>query len=221
MKVMVIAATKVDSKMGYDLLKNRGIEASMSYISESSKEQNDSQFMDKDFLFTKVKMIASGAKNEGFTHIFIYCNSLSSIIDYKKIEDEVDIPVITPLESYKEIASIYKNILVLAANSNSTNKIESIMSLSFPENIITIGILPLVNLIETNESPKNIYEILSLSSIIEFAQHLKLQNKKIDAIVLGCTHFPYIKKELEDHTDIPIVDPSEFMIKRLEKDDRN
>ena len=44
-----------------------------------------------------------------------------------------------------------------------------------------------------------------------------LEQTKVEAVVLGCTHFPYIKKELEEITKLPIIDVGVFMINSMEK----
>ena len=41
----------------------------------------------------------------------------------------------------------------------------------------------------------------------------------MEAVVLGCTHFPYIKKELEKITKLPIIDVGVFMIESLKRKD--
>jgi len=38
---------------------------------------------------------------------------------------------------------------------------------------------------------------------------------EVEAVVLGCTHFPYVKTELEQLSNIPIIDVGVYMIDRL------
>ena len=36
-----------------------------------------------------------------------------------------------------------------------------------------------------------------------------LQSWGAEAVVLGCTHFPYVKEALERRTSLPVLDPAE------------
>ena len=36
-----------------------------------------------------------------------------------------------------------------------------------------------------------------------------------EALVLGCTHFPYLKKALRNYTGLPLLDPAEKMVRLL------
>ena len=38
---------------------------------------------------------------------------------------------------------------------------------------------------------------------------------RVDAVVLGCTHFPYFKEALAARTGLPLVDPAEEMLRLL------
>ena len=37
----------------------------------------------------------------------------------------------------------------------------------------------------------------------------------MEALVLGCTHFPYFKASLAERTSLPLLDPAEDMVRRL------
>jgi len=37
----------------------------------------------------------------------------------------------------------------------------------------------------------------------------------MEALVLGCTHFPYFKEALAARTGLPLVDPAEEMLRLL------
>jgi len=41
------------------------------------------------------------------------------------------------------------------------------------------------------------------------------EQTEVEAVVLGCTHFPYIKEELEKITKLSIIDVGIFMIESL------
>ena len=41
------------------------------------------------------------------------------------------------------------------------------------------------------------------------------ETMNIETIILGCTHFPYIKEELEKITDLEIIDPGIKMVQKI------
>lgn len=58
--------------------------------------------------------------------------------------------------------------------------------------------------------------------ISEFGDEIKreiaeLKNKNLDALILGCTHYPIFQKEFESILNIPIIDPAKFVIDQLIK----
>ena len=38
-----------------------------------------------------------------------------------------------------------------------------------------------------------------------------------DAFILGCTHFPYVEKEITDGISVEVINPSDLMLEYLEK----
>ena len=39
----------------------------------------------------------------------------------------------------------------------------------------------------------------------------------MEALILGCTHFPYFKEALALQTTLPLIDPAEEMVKLIIK----
>lgn len=218
MKVGVFAGTSVDTQMGVDLLNKRGIETLSFPISKNPQEQTKMQYYSKEKLEEIfIKKARLGIK-EGMDKIFIYCNSLSSAIDYKKIEKILSIPIITPLETYKSIDSSYKNVAVFAANGISAYRVDKLILDSRDDiSTISIGNLSVVMSIEEKEDPEIIIDKLNLKGLISYLEGINDERFKVDAIVLACTHFPYLKRTLKKYTKLDIIDPADQMIEKLLK----
>lgn len=216
MKVAVLAGTLVDTKMGEEILISRGFEVMGYPLAKNPQEQTKMQYFSKEELEEKVADIVKCAKLEGVEKVFIYCNSLSSAIDYEKLEKVLDIPFITPLETYKNLDKSINSVAILAANGISAYKIDKIINeYNKGINTISIGNLSIVLSIEENLSSKEIITRLNLEGLLDYFSNIKDERYKIDSILLGCTHFPYIKEELEKLTDLKIIDPLDDMINRL------
>lgn len=216
MKVGVFAGTKVDTQMGVDLLESRGFETLGYSLAENPVEQTKLQYFSKLELENLVEGKALDAISKGAKKIFIYCNSLSSAIDYWEIEKNIGVEIITPLETYKNLPKDIKNVVILAANGISAFKLDQIITKSSPDiNTISIGNLSIVESIEEKKEPKEIVRLLNLKGLIEYFEGIKDERYKVDSIILGCTHFPYLKEEIEKLTNLKIIDPAEDMISKL------
>lgn len=210
-RVAVMAGTPVDTQMGADFLNFKGIEASEYPVSSCPEEQSKLQILSPFELTCKVRKIIKKIKLEGIDVIMVYCNSLSTAVDMDKLSREESVIIITPLTVYKKIAHNYKSIGVLAANNQSSAGIEKVVQTINPCcNVIGIGILPLVTDIEQGIPPKEIVQKFALKSVMDFYNSIN-----IDAVLLGCTHFPYLYSELEKYASVPILDPAESMYEMI------
>lgn len=216
MKVGVFAGTAIDTEMGAKILIDEGFTPCSYPMAKNPKEQTELQYFSKDELEKLFRNKVIDAKSNGSEKIFIYCNSLSSAIDYNKISIQEDIPIITPLETYENLPKSSKSIVILAANAISSYMIDKIIKKSRPDiKTISIGNLSIVESIEEKLSSEKIIENLNLNSLINYIENIKDERYRVDTIILGCTHFPYIKSALEKYTSIKILDPKDDMIKRL------
>jgi len=210
-KVGVIAGTPVDTQMGVDFLISKGINACGYSVSSCPQEQSKFQILSPFELADNIRKIIRKIKSENINTIIIYCNSLSAAVDMDKLSIEEDIRIITPLNIYKKIACNCKNIGVLTANNKSSAGIEKVVqSVNSDCNVIGIGILPLVIDIEKGISAQKIVENFALRNVMEFYNSIK-----VDVVILGCTHFPYLYNELKKYTAIPILDPAELMYEMI------
>lgn len=210
-KIAVIAGTPVDTQMGVDFLCRKGLDAESYPVSENPVEQTKFQHLSQEIKEEEIKKIIKKIKINGIKKILVYCNSLSSAVDMRKISKEEEINIVTPMDAYEIIAVNYDSVGVFAANNKGLSGIEkTIVEKNKNCNVIGIGMLPIVLDIESKKNPKDIIKDNHLDLAVEF-----FGQNKVEAIILGCTHFPYIAKELEKYTNLNIVDPSEKMYEIL------
>jgi len=209
--VAVIGGTPVDTKMGMDFLKSKGIESVGYPVSHYPEEQSKIQILSPFELTNKISNIINKIKYENINLIIIYCNSISAAVDMDKLSRKKDIRIITPFDIYKKIAYDYSNLGVITANNQSAAGIEKVIQSVNPNcNVVGLGILPLVMDIERGMLAAEIVEKYALKSVMGFYNAIG-----VDAVILGCTHFPYLYSELKKLSNVPILDPAELMYKMI------
>lgn len=209
-KITVMAGTPTDTKMGADLLKENDFENIIEIaISKNPAEQTVFQISsDRE---EKIKIFIDKMKNEGSNTLFVYCNSLSGAIDFEKIEIEKDIKIVTPMKIYREIGIKYKKVGIICANAQGLAGIEKAL-FSKNENIEIIGftLLEMVKEIENGTKKEEIAKKFNFDLLVNF-----FENLEVEAIIIGCTHFPYVKSEIKKRTKLEVIDPALEMIKKV------
>lgn len=210
-KVACIAGTSVDTRMGADLLRKNGYEAYEFPSSKDPTEETLFQISSDDEKNIKMHTIFGKIKELGINKVLVYCNSLSSAVDFKSISESSNLRIVTPFDVYEREAKSFSFLGVIAANSVATSKIEKV----FMENnegikLISIGMLPLVWDIEGGLAPK---EIIVKHKLKELCMWFK--DIGAEAVLLGCTHFPYFYNELREVSELPIIDPTIRMLELL------
>ena len=154
---------------------------------------------------------------DGVRDFFIYCNSLSGAFDFdtyavwKSLDAGEDIRIYTPLQVYRKLGDKYGRIGVMAANNLSAHAIEEALMTSNPDiYMIGTGNMAIVRAIEDGLAPEEIVKKCGLEHMVRY-----MEKCGAEAIVLGCTHFPYFKDELAGLTDLPLVDPADEMFRTL------
>lgn len=209
-KIGVIAGTPVDTQMGVNFIKQKGFEAVGISTASNPKEQNILQYLHPDLLTIKVLEAIGAFEAQGIYNTMIYCNSLSAAIKVEDLRSQnKNSTLITPLDIYKRLALRLDRLLLWAANAQCLAAIEQIFYDKNPYlEIIGFSMLPVVNAIERGEPPEIIITRYKL-------QNLCLEMSRCQGLVLGCTHFPYLKGELEAITSMDIIDPAEEMLKQM------
>ena len=147
--------------------------------------------------------------------IFVYCNSLSSVVDFDRLAEKMNISIVTPMQMYRNLGLEYKYLAVMAANSHGLTGVENNLYVSNPRlRVLGLSMLELVKAIEEGNKPEQIVEDFNFKTLFNY---FELTN--VEAVVLGCTHFPHIKNELEKITSLHIIDVGVFMIESLKRKD--
>lgn len=223
-RVAVLAGTPVDTAMGVEYIKNKNSEAEGQYIlplyepvSESCDSQLKFQYSDNDEKLAVMNNIFDPLITDGVRDFFIYCNSLSGSFDFdsyaasKSLECGDEIRVYTPLHVYRSLGESYSRIGVMAANNLSAYAIEeALMSTRNDIYVIGTGNMAIVRAIEDGLSPEEVVQKCGLEKAVKY-----MEACGAEAIVLGCTHFPYFKEELAKLTALPLIDPADRMHEAL------
>lgn len=209
----IIAGTLFDTELGADFFAEQGLKVAAENISETADIQNNLQYSNPKKLEKITIEKVNNLKKIGADVIIIYCNSLSAVLDTEKIAALKEIPIITPLDVYKNLdLNKINKLAVLAANSQSAAKIENIISRN-NENLefITAGIMPIINAVENNVSAAEILSKYGLGKML-----ISFKEMGADFILLGCTHLPYLKNEINNIFE-NIIDPADELIKIAEE----
>lgn len=212
--VGVIAGTQIDTEMGIKEFENAGLLAYGEAITDDPGATTNLQVLEKEKLFKIItKKIKKLKRKYKIDAVCIYCNSLSTAVNLENLKKTINLPIITPLESYKEVAKKYSVIGVIAANCQAAAGIEKIIQAVNSQAIVVgIGILPLVNAIEKGESPAQIIQKYGLKKALLFLEKLE-----IEIFILGCTHFPYFADELEAYAKFEVFNPADFMVRKVKE----
>ena len=216
MKIAVMAGTPIDSKLGTELLNSYGYDdVVLVPISNNPVEQTTFQALEDEERENIIVKIIDELKEKDCDSIFVYCNSLSSVVDFDRLAEKMNISIITPMQMYRNLGLEYKYLAVMAANSHGLTGVENNLYVSNPRlRVLGLSMLELVKAIEEGDKPEQIVEDFNFKTLFNY---FELTN--VEAVVLGCTHFPYIKKELEKISKLPIIDVGVFMIESLKRKD--
>lgn len=214
MKIAVMAGTPIDSKLGESLLNSYGYnDVVLVPISNNPVEQTTFQSLNDSEREKIIVEIIEQLKEKNCEVIFVYCNSLSSVVDFDRLAIEHNIKIVTPMQMYRNLGLEYKYLAVMAANSHGLTGVEINLYVSNPSlRVLGLSMLELVKAIEEENRPEKIVKDFNFEVLFNY-----FEQTKVEAVVLGCTHFPYIKKELEKITNLPIIDVGVFMINSMEK----
>ncbi len=207
-KVAVIAGTPVDTQMGVDYLNKRGgFEPLFLPAFDEPRTCHVFQMQDQIQKEKVMKALFIKGLGMGAGSFFIYCNSLSGAFDYDEFGKQMKVNTVTPLNAYARLAKDYKRVGVIAANASGLAGIErAFTNANEGCYVYGTGLLDMVEAIESKEAPADICERFRLGELFSY-----LKGLGAEAIVLGCTHFPYIKEEAAKLTELPIIDPADVM----------
>lgn len=216
-KIGVIAGTPVDTQMGVDYIQERGCEALGFACSADAAAQNEMQILHKEELLAIAIAGCRSMVERGAGGIFVNCNSLSGSVDLAALRRALPVKVVTPLDVYTRCARRYDRLAVLSANGQSLAAIERTILAANPDcTVFGAGLLPLVQAIETGERPEEICRRLALTALTDSFEAIGCQ-----ALILGCTHYPYIENVLRAHVGTEVINPSGEMLAMLTEESTN
>lgn len=209
--IAVLAGTPVDTQMGVDLLTAAGFSALPFPISKDPRQQNLFQISSADEKHAAVLAVLEAAMQQSCRKAFVYCNSLSSSVDFTALAQETGMYIVTPLQVYRALPTRYHRLGIVAANAPGLSGIEQTLYREDPSlELLSVSLLPLVLSIETAAPPETLVQQYHLSELAEWFRLCGME-----AMVLGCTHFPYVKQALQKQTTLPLIDPADEMIRLL------
>ena len=212
MLTAVLAGTPVDTRMGVDVLSSHGLEGLPFPISKDPWRQTAFQLSSPEEKAAAVRRVLEDARAKGCGRAFVYCNSLSAAVDFPALESETALRIVTPMEIYFRLAPRFRSLALVAANAQGLAGIERTLYAANPKlELLGTCLLPVVMSIEAGEDPESLTERFRLP---ELAEWFRLQGA--EALLLGCTHFPYLKAALAERTSLPLVDPAEEMVRALD-----
>ena len=212
-KVAVIAGTPVDTRMGVEFLEQKSrregdrLTALYLPVSGNCDDQTRFQYSSPEEKRRRMDEIFSEAMEEGVKDFFIYCNSLSGAFDFESYAAEKGVRVYTPLQIYRKFAGDYGRVGVVAANNISAHNIEKTMLAANPDiYVIGSGNMAIVSAIESGEAPDKIVRNCGIDHMVYY-----MEACGCEVLILGCTHFPYLKDEVCSICSIPLIDPADEM----------
>ena len=210
--ILVMAGTPVDTQMGVDCLSAHGLASVPCPISQNPLEQTAFQISSpEEKMRTVCGAIEKARREQGCEQLFVYCNSLSGAVDFQQVAQETGMPAVTPLDVYRRLAPRYHSLAVIAANAQGCAGIERTMLSANPAlTLRSAGLLPVVLSIEAGEDPAQLVESHHLAELTDW-----FVSVGAEALVLGCTHFPYFKEALQQRIFLPVLDPAEEMVSLL------
>ena len=210
-QVAVLAGTPVDTQMGVDCLVKAGLTGLAFPLASDPRRQTAFQLSSQEEKTAAVRAVLEKARSRGCEKVFVYCNSLSGAVDFRPLAEEMDIPIVTPLDIYRELAPRYRRLGLITANAQGLAGIERTLFAANPElDLLGACMLPAVLSIESGQPPE---ELVEQHHLPELAEWFRLCG--MEALVLGCTHFPYFKEALAKQISLPLIDPAEEMVRRI------
>lgn len=209
--IAVLAGTPVDTQMGVDVLTAAGFSGLAFPLARDPREQTAFQISSPAEKWEKTLQILRSAQELGCQKAFVYCNSLSASVDFSALAAETGLKIVTPLDVYRNLAVNYRRLGFVAANAQGLAGIEKVLLSANPAlELRSIGLLPVVLSIEAGVPPAQLVEEHHLVHLVNWFAACGAE-----ALLLGCTHFPYCKEELSRHTSLPLIDPADEMLRLL------
>lgn len=209
--IAVLAGTPVDTKMGLARLAEAGMAGEPFPLAEDPRAQTAFQHSAPEKRTAAVRSVLERARAGGCGRAFVYCNSLSAAVDFGALAEETGLRIVTPMDAYRALAGRYRRLAVIAANGQGLSGIEGTLYAANPGlDLLGAALLPVVVAIEAGTPPEELVERFRLAELAEWFRRCGME-----ALALGCTHFPCFRSALAARTALPLLDPAEEMLRRI------
>lgn len=210
--IAVLAGTPIDTRMGVAVLAKAGLAACPFPLAKDPRQQTAFQISPAAEKRARVLQVLEAAKAQGCRRVFVYCNSLSSAVSFDPLAEQTGMRIVTPLEVYRSLPERYHRLGLIAANAQGLAGIERTLYAVDPElELLGACLLPAVFSIEEGVAPERLVDMHRLDQLAGW-----FEDSGMEALLLGCTHFPYFKEALAARTRLPLIDPAEEMVRRIQ-----
>lgn len=157
-----------------------------------------------------VEQIVAWLTRQEVDSIIMACNTSAAIaLDAARRATSVPVyDLINPTSAY--LAANFKRVGVMATSSTIKSRAFSRGIHAFDKDVkvVEMACPDLVPLIENGQ----IGTEKSKQALLQYAR--KLIEERVEAVVLGCTHFPFLREQLVDliGNEIAVVDPAEILV---------
>ena len=168
----------------------------------------------KDQLLDRVSKIIEFFQNAGVKIIIMACNT-ATVHTLEEMRNKFTLPIIGTVPVVKTLTAISKTrvaaVLSTPATNNSQYLEELIKKFASDMEIVKVGMPNLAGLVEKGE-----IDTQAVKDVLQ-KELLPLLDKRVDAIALGCTHYPFLRKQIREVVgpDIKIVDSGGAVARRL------
>lgn len=168
-------------------------------------------------LFDMVREILNWYKAKDAKAVIMACNTSSAVV-LDEIRNEYSFPIfglIQPTAEYVAYSSVSKvGVIATTATVNAQAYSKAINTLNPDIEILETACPGLVEIVESNKIET--YEAKKL--VIKYV--LPLVEKKVDKIILGCTHYPYLREIINTITNDNemLIDPAEHLVLKVAED---
>ncbi|MDB7359611.1 aspartate/glutamate racemase family protein [Enterococcus faecium] len=210
-KVAVMAGTPIDTRMGADLLNEISCELLEVPISGNPAQQTYFQTLPVFEKMHQIEVKIKDLQSKKIDLLLVYCNSLSASIDFDFLAKKYSMKIITPFQVYADLAQKHERIGVLTANGQGAAGIESVLVQHHSTiRVYNVTNLDWVHAVEAKIHPSIIVEQFGLTDSMSF-----FMKNQVEAILIGCTHFPYFLTEYQSRTRIPCINPDDALIEKV------
>lgn len=163
-----------------------------------------------------VREILSWMVEQGVKMVIMACNTCSALA-LETVRSEFNIPILgVILPGARGAVEMGKRIGVIATPATATSNAyrQAILEINHDVKVWQVSCPEFVPLIEQNR--------LNDPYVREVAQGYlaSLQEKQIDTLIYGCTHYPYLAPILKDllPSTVRFIDPAQYVVKSIEQE---